>query len=133
MDVDSPPTTRTTPHLLKIYVKPSSFHPSSLFYETKSVPTEDQYELFCWEETTLQGIVQGLVGIVPEKFRAHQGNWSFRSVEQGKGKEEIASSRSSPLAFLPFSFPGRVSLAGSCRRRTLEVAGEHGRRRISVS
>jgi len=78
MDIDTPTPSLQTPHLLRIFVKPSTFFPTHLFHETKTLPTEDEYHLYTWEETTLVEIVQGLVGLVPEKFRHYQGNWGFR-------------------------------------------------------
>lgn len=59
-------------------MKPSTFFPTYLFHETKTLPVEDEYHLYTWESTTLQELVQALVGIVPEKMRSYQGNWSFR-------------------------------------------------------
>lgn len=88
MDVDAPSSSTSTsercPHLLSVYVKPGSFHNSFLFKETSSIPTQDVYQLYVWEETTLREIVQGLVGIVPDRMRSHQGNWAFRYVPRNE-------------------------------------------------
>ena len=78
MDIDSRKPPLKTPHLLRVFVKPSTFFPTYLFHETKTLPTEDEYNLYAYEETTLQEIVQGLVGLVPEKLRHYHGNWGFR-------------------------------------------------------
>lgn len=83
MDVDAPAppsTPERCPHLLSVYVKPGAFHNSFLFKETSSLPTQDVYQLYVWEETTIRELVQGLVGIVPDRMRNCQGSWAFRSV-----------------------------------------------------
>lgn len=71
------PSPSSAPFLIRTFVHPHSFHSVRLF-EDRKIPTEAEYQLYGWENSTLVELLDVLMLNLPEKWKQAGLKFAFR-------------------------------------------------------